>query len=80
MAPRKTVYKGDAMPPMYKAFLGDLKKFREDAGLTPAEAAIALGVTTAKIYTWENGHSIPHPYDLCEYLKILGVNRITLTK
>ena len=75
IAPRRTVHKDKGIPALWIAFLKDLKKFREDAGLSVAEAAEVLGVTPAKIYIWENGKSTPHPYDLCVYLEVLGVKR-----
>lgn len=78
MAPRKTLYKDKGIPPLWRAFCRDLKKFREDAGMSPNEVAEALGVSVAKVYMWENGRTTPHPYDLCVLLDALGVKRIGL--
>lgn len=78
MPPRRTLHKDKSVPPMWQAFAKDIKKFREDAGMSPNEVAEALGVSVAKIYMWENGRTTPHPYDLCVYLEVLGVKRITL--
>lgn len=76
VAPKKTLHKDKAAPPMWKGFMNSVKRFREDAGLSVQEVADALGVTPAKIYIWENGKSTPHPHDLCVYLAILGVRNI----
>lgn len=78
VAPKKTLWKDRGAPPLWQAFCKDLKKYREDAGMTAAEAADALGVTVAKILIWERGTSAPHPFDLCVYLDMLGVKRIGL--
>lgn len=78
VAPRQTLYKDKGVPQMWQAFVKDMKKFREDAGLTPQEVADLLGVSPAKVYLWENGKSTPHPHDLCVLLTVLGVKRITI--
>lgn len=78
IAPKKTLYKAKDAHPMWKAFMGQVKKFREEAGVTPQEAADALGVSIAKIYIWENAKSTPHPHDLCVYLEFLGAKGIDL--
>lgn len=78
VAPKNTLYKDKGVPLLWQAFIRDLKRFREDAGLSPNEAAEALGVSVAKVYMWENGKTTPHPYDLCVYLEVLGAKRIGL--
>ena len=78
VAPRRTLYRDAGPPALWKAFLKDLKKFREDAGLTAQEAADGLGVSVAKILIWERGTSTPHPHDLCVYLEFLGVKRLSV--
>ncbi len=76
VSPKRTLHKDKAPPPMWAEFLKDVKKFREDAGLTVAEVADILGVTTAKILIWERGTSTPHPHDLCVYLAAIGAKRL----
>lgn len=77
VAPRKAIYKDDKPHPMWDAFRSSWRPLREAAGLSVAEVAQAMGVSVAKIYLYENGGSVPHPYDLCVYLDIIGVRDIT---
>lgn len=52
-----------------------LKAARVNAGLTQAEAAEKMGVTTSTICLWESGKADISMRKFDEYCQILGVNR-----
>ena len=49
--PDKTTYSG--------RFAIRLRRLREDAGLTPEQAAEQIGISATAIYHWESGLKIP---------------------
>lgn len=77
MAPRKTMYKEKAIPPLWQDFLTKMKQFRIDAGLSRRDVAEKLDVSIEKIANWEDGSANPHPYDLCVYMEAVGIKSIT---
>lgn len=49
----------------------DRRSLREEAGLTQAEVAQALGVSRPTVVRWENGERTPRGRLLDDYVKLL---------
>ena len=55
-----------------------LRKLREKAGLTPEQAAEALGVSRATYFNWEAASNYPHIKQLAQIAEILNIRVRTL--
>lgn len=77
-APKRTIYKGKDVPPMWKQFMADCRKFREEHGLSAKDLAVLMGVSVSVIYAWEQGVAQPHPWDLTVYLEAIGAEKFTI--
>ncbi len=54
----------------------DLKRAREDLGLTQIDVSKAVGVSVASYRIWEQGGGNPGPENLEKLLKVLGLKEI----
>jgi ribosome-binding protein aMBF1 (putative translation factor) len=77
-APKRTIYKGKDVPPMWKEFMAANRKFREDHGLSAQALADLMGVSLSVVYAWEQGVAQPHPWDLTVYLEAIGAKKLTI--
>lgn len=75
-APRRTIYKGKDVPLMWRDFMQECKKYREDHGLTANDLAALMGVSVAVVYAWEQAVAQPHPWDLTVYLELIGYTKL----
>jgi len=57
---------------MNNTFASDLKNARCDSGLTQQDCAHLLGVSTARISSFENGQKVPGLRDICAFSLLFG--------
>lgn len=75
-APRRTIYKGKDVPPMWADFMRSCREYREAHGLSAKDLATLMGVSVAVVYAWEQAVAQPHPWDLTVYLELIGYTKL----
>lgn len=60
------------------SFGENLRRWREDAGLTQADLAEAMGVTQQTVSDWERGVGMPHRSRAVDLERILGLEPRTI--
>lgn len=53
----------------------DVKRLREEAGLSREELAVKVRVTVSTIYRWENKEVVPHPIFAEKMRRLFKVNK-----
>ena len=51
-----------------------IKELRKAAGMTQAELAMKVGVSTATIRNWELEYNYPNTYGMCKLAKVLNTS------